>query len=131
MEIVSTVKDKAIDPVMDIITGTPDALKSTFTTKEGAFTVGEVAIGAVVGGLTATALTMIPFAIVPFGAELAQAAGLGVSLKRQVLVSVFPCSHTEQRLQTWSLLLVVQSLLLPQPETFLVFLEYFRDYKAV
>ena len=42
MEIVSTVKDKAIDPVMDIITGTPDALKSTFTTKEGAFTVGEV-----------------------------------------------------------------------------------------
>lgn len=80
MEIVSTVKDKAIDPVMDIITGTPDALKSTFTTKEGAFTVGEVAIGAVVGGLTATALTMIPFAIVPFGAEFAQAIGLGVGV---------------------------------------------------
>ena len=56
MEIVSTVKDKAIDPVIDIITGTPDALKSTFTTKEGAFTVGEVAVGAIVGGLTATAL---------------------------------------------------------------------------
>ena len=80
MEIVSTVKDKAIDPVMDIITGTPDALKSTFTTKEGAFTVGEVAVGAVVGGLTATALTMIPFSALPFGAEVAQAAGLGVGV---------------------------------------------------
>ena len=75
MEIVSTVKDKAIDPVMDIITGTPDALKNTFTTKKGAFTVGEIAVGAVVGGLTATALTMIPFARLPFGAEIAQAAG--------------------------------------------------------
>ena len=85
MEIVSTVKDKAIDPVMDIITGTPDALKSTFTTKEGAFTVGEVAVGAIVGGLTATALTMIPFSMVPFGAEFAQAAGLGVGVVHAAL----------------------------------------------
>ena len=80
MDVVSTVKDKAIDPVMDIITGTPDAIKSTFTTKKGAFTVGEVAVGAIVGGLTATALTMIPFSRLPFGAEVAQAAGLGVGV---------------------------------------------------
>jgi len=80
MEIVSTVKDKAIDPVMDIITGTPDALKSTFTTKEGAFIPIEVGLGAIVGGLTAGALTYVPFAVLPFGAEIAQAAGLGVGV---------------------------------------------------
>ena len=53
MEIVSAVKDKAIDPVIDIVTGTPDALKDTFTTKEGAFAVGTIVAGSVVGGLTA------------------------------------------------------------------------------
>ena len=80
MEIVSTVKDKAIDPVMDIITGTPDALKSTFTTKERCYIVGEVVAGAIVGGLTAIVLTFVPFSRFPFGREIATAAGLGVGI---------------------------------------------------
>ena len=80
MEIVSAVKDKAIDPVIDIVTGTPDALKDTFTTKEGAFAVGTIVAGSVVGGLTAAVLTFVPFSILPFGSEIAQAVGLGVGV---------------------------------------------------
>ena len=80
MEIVSTVKDKAIDPVIDIVTGTPDALKDTFTTKEGAFAVGTIVAGSVVGGLTAAVLTFVPFSRLPFGSEIAQAVGLGVGV---------------------------------------------------
>ena len=80
MEIVSAVKDKAIDPVIDIVTGTPDALKDTFTTKEGAFAVGTIVAGSVVGGLTAAVLTFVPFSRLPFGAEIAQAVGLGVGV---------------------------------------------------
>ena len=80
MEIVSAVKDKAIDPVIDIVTGTPDALKDTFTTKEGAFAVGTIVAGSVVGGLTAAVLTFVPFSTLPFGSEIAQAVGLGVGV---------------------------------------------------
>ena len=80
MEIVSAVKDKAIDPVIDIVTGTPDALKDTFTTKEGAFAVGTIVAGSVVGGLTAAVLTFVPFSRLPFGSEIAQAVGLGVGV---------------------------------------------------
>ena len=69
-----------ISPVSDIVTGVPSALKETFTTKEGAFGLGRIVAGSVVGGLTAIVLTFVPFSRLPYGSEIAQAVGLGVSV---------------------------------------------------
>ena len=80
MDVVSTAQKEIISPVSEIVTGVPSALKETFTTREGAFAVGTIVAGSVVGGLTAAVLTFVPFSRLPYGSEIAQAVGLGVGV---------------------------------------------------